>query len=81
MPAESPVAQTEEVPEIRRQDMPVKGEQLNGFGRTGRATFRAAHEQDAAIEWAGINDMMASMLAHLLRDDSVYGPFPAPSRY
>ena len=50
---------------------------INGFGRTGRATFRAAHERDAAIEWAGINDVMdIEMLAHLLRHDSVYGPFP-----
>ena len=50
---------------------------INGFGRTGRATFRAAHERGAAIEWAGINDVMdIEMLAHLLRHDSVYGPFP-----
>jgi len=50
---------------------------INGFGRTGRATFRAAHERDAAIEWAGVNDVMdIKMLAHLLRHDSVYGSFP-----
>ena len=50
---------------------------INGFGRTGRATFRSAHERGAAIEWAGINDVMdIEMLAHLLRHDSVYGPFP-----
>jgi glyceraldehyde 3-phosphate dehydrogenase len=50
---------------------------INGFGRTGRATFRAAHECGAAIEWAGINDVMdIEMLAHLVRHDSVYGPFP-----
>jgi glyceraldehyde 3-phosphate dehydrogenase len=50
---------------------------INGFGRTGRATFRAAHEQGAALEWVGINDVMdVEMLAHLLRHDSVYGPFP-----
>jgi glyceraldehyde 3-phosphate dehydrogenase len=50
---------------------------INGFGRTGRATFRAAHERGADIEWAGINDPMdIRMLAHLLRHDSVYGPFP-----
>jgi glyceraldehyde 3-phosphate dehydrogenase len=49
---------------------------INGFGRTGRATFRAAHEQSAGIEWVGINDVMdIEMLAHLLRHDSVYGPF------
>ncbi|MGZ8687139.1 MAG: glyceraldehyde 3-phosphate dehydrogenase NAD-binding domain-containing protein, partial [Gaiellaceae bacterium] len=50
---------------------------INGFGRTGRATVRAAHESGAAIEWAGINDVMdLQMLAQLLRHDSVYGPFP-----
>ena len=50
---------------------------INGFGRTGRATFRAAHERGAAMEWAGVNDVMdIQMLAHLLRHDSVYGSFP-----
>jgi len=50
---------------------------INGFGRTGRATFRAAHEQGADLDWVGINDVMdIEMLAHLLRHDSVYGPFP-----
>ena len=49
---------------------------INGFGRIGRATFRAAHEQGADVEWVGINDVMdIEMLAHLLRHDSVYGPF------
>ena len=50
---------------------------INGFGRIGRATFRAAHDQGADVEWVGINDVMdIEMLAHLLRHDSVYGPFP-----
>jgi len=50
---------------------------INGFGRTGRATFRAASDQGADLEWVGINDVMdIEMLAHLLRHDSVYGPFP-----
>ena len=50
---------------------------INGFGRTGRAAFRAAHERGADIEWAGINDLMdPGMAAHLLRFDSAYGPFP-----
>ena len=50
---------------------------INGFGRTGRATFRAAHDSGAEIEWVGINDVMdIEMLAHLLCHDSVYGPFP-----
>ena len=50
---------------------------INGFGRTGRATFRAAHEQGADIEWAGINDVMGvDAVARLLATDSVYGRFP-----
>jgi glyceraldehyde 3-phosphate dehydrogenase (phosphorylating) len=50
---------------------------INGFGRTGRATFRAAHEQGAAIEWAAINDIMgAEQVALMLARDSVYGRFP-----
>ena len=50
---------------------------INGFGRTGRAAFRAAHERDLDLEWAGINDLMdLETLAHLLRHDSVYGAFP-----
>jgi glyceraldehyde 3-phosphate dehydrogenase len=50
---------------------------INGFGRTGRATFRAAHEQGADIEWAAINDVMGvEQVARLLARDSVYGRFP-----
>src|SRR5262245_643005 len=50
---------------------------VNGFGRTGRAAFRAAYESDAEIEWVAINDVAdPAMLAHLLRHDTVYGPFP-----
>src|SRR3954454_12621768 len=50
---------------------------INGFGRTGRATFRAAHEQGAAVEWAAINDPMGvEQVARLLTRDSVYGRFP-----
>src|SRR3954454_21460197 len=49
---------------------------INGFGRTGRAMVRSAHEQGADLEWVGINDVMdVEMLAHLLRHDSVYGPY------
>jgi glyceraldehyde 3-phosphate dehydrogenase len=50
---------------------------INGFGRTGRAAFRAAYERELDIEWAAINDVAEpSMLAHLLKYDTVYGPFP-----
>jgi glyceraldehyde 3-phosphate dehydrogenase len=50
---------------------------INGFGRTGRAAFRAAYEREAPIEWVAINDVAEpAMLAHLLKYDTVYGPFP-----
>jgi glyceraldehyde 3-phosphate dehydrogenase len=56
--------------------MPVRVA-VNGFGRTGRAMFRAAREQQADIEWVGINDVMGvESLARLLATDSVYGRFP-----
>jgi glyceraldehyde 3-phosphate dehydrogenase len=50
---------------------------INGFGRIGRNVFRAAHERKADIEWVGVNDLVdAKTLAHLLKYDSVYGPYP-----
>jgi len=50
---------------------------INGFGRTGRAMFRAAYERDVDLEWVAINDVAdTAMLAQLLRHDTVYGPFP-----
>ncbi len=50
---------------------------INGFGRTGRAAFRAAYEREADIEFVAINDVAdPAMLAQLLRHDTVYGPFP-----
>jgi glyceraldehyde 3-phosphate dehydrogenase (phosphorylating) len=49
---------------------------INGFGRTGRAAFRAAIESGADIEWIAINDVAEpEQLAQLLKYDSVYGPF------
>jgi glyceraldehyde 3-phosphate dehydrogenase len=49
---------------------------INGFGRTGRAAFRAAYDRQADIEWVAINDVAEpAMLAQLLRHDTVYGPF------
>jgi glyceraldehyde 3-phosphate dehydrogenase len=50
---------------------------INGFGRIGRNVFRAAHARGADIEWAGVNDITdTETLAHLLRHDSILGPFP-----
>ena len=49
---------------------------INGFGRTGRAAFRAAIESEADIDWVAVNDVVdAPMLAQLLKYDTVYGPF------
>ena len=31
---------------------------INGFGRIGRAAFRAAHESGADIDWVAINDVV-----------------------
>ena len=51
---------------------------INGFGRIGRCAFRAAFERGTEVEWAGLNDVAdVATLAHLLKHDSVYGPFPA----
>jgi glyceraldehyde 3-phosphate dehydrogenase (phosphorylating) len=50
---------------------------INGFGRIGRNVFRAAHARGADIEWVGVNDLTDSKtLAHLLKYDSILGPFP-----
>jgi glyceraldehyde 3-phosphate dehydrogenase len=50
---------------------------INGFGRIGRNVFRAAHAQGADIDWVGVNDITdTSTLAHLLKYDTVLGPFP-----
>jgi glyceraldehyde 3-phosphate dehydrogenase len=50
---------------------------INGFGRIGRNVFRAAHARGADIDWVGVNDITdTETLAHLLRLDSVLGPFP-----
>jgi glyceraldehyde 3-phosphate dehydrogenase len=50
---------------------------INGFGRIGRNVFRAAQESSADIEIVAVNDITDSAtLAHLLKYDSVYGPYP-----
>jgi glyceraldehyde 3-phosphate dehydrogenase len=50
---------------------------INGFGRIGRNAFRAAYEKGADIEWVGVNDITdTKTLAHLLKYDSILGPFP-----
>jgi glyceraldehyde 3-phosphate dehydrogenase len=50
---------------------------INGFGRVGRCALRSAFESGADVEWVAINDVAdIATLAHLLRHDTVYGPFP-----
>src|SRR6201991_3096922 len=57
-------------------DMALKAG-INGFGRIGRNVFRAAHARGADIDWVGVNDITdTKTLAHLLKYDSILGPFP-----
>ncbi len=49
---------------------------INGFGRIGRNFFRAALEQGGDFEIVAFNDLGdVPTMAHLLRHDSVLGPF------
>ena len=55
---------------------------INGFGRIGRNVFRAAHARGADIDWVGVNDITdTKTLAHLLKYDSILGPFPGEVDY
>jgi glyceraldehyde 3-phosphate dehydrogenase len=50
---------------------------INGFGRIGRNLFRAAKAAGADIEFVAVNDLTdADTLAHLLKYDSILGPYP-----
>jgi len=50
---------------------------INGFGRIGRNFFRAAKAAGADIDFVGVNDLTdAKTLAHLLKYDSILGPYP-----
>ncbi len=57
---------------------------INGFGRIGRNVMRAAGAREDAsdeIEWVAVNDLTdAHTLAHLLKYDSVLGPYPGEVR-
>jgi glyceraldehyde 3-phosphate dehydrogenase len=55
---------------------------INGFGRIGRLVLRAIHESGRRdIVVVGINDLgPIETNAHLLRHDSVHGPFPGKVR-
>jgi glyceraldehyde 3-phosphate dehydrogenase len=50
---------------------------INGFGRIGRNFFRAARQQGADFDIVAVNDLgSVATMAHLLKRDSVFGPFP-----
>jgi glyceraldehyde 3-phosphate dehydrogenase len=50
---------------------------INGFGRTGRALYRAILERELAIEVVAVNDLgSAEQLGRLLARDSVHGGLP-----
>ncbi|MBA3328888.1 MAG: type I glyceraldehyde-3-phosphate dehydrogenase [Solirubrobacterales bacterium] len=50
---------------------------INGFGRIGRNVFRAGMAAGADIEWVAVNDLTDNeTLAHLLKYDSILGPYP-----
>ncbi len=61
---------------------------INGFGRIGRNVLRAERARAGSggeqIEWVAVNDLTdARTLAHLLKYDSILGPYPgdgAPQR-
>jgi glyceraldehyde 3-phosphate dehydrogenase len=49
---------------------------INGFGRIGRNVFRAGLAKDTDIEWVAVNDITDNAtLAHLLKYDSILGPY------
>ena len=63
------------------RSMPVRVG-INGFGRIGRNVFRAAVEARSRhrVGRAQRPDRCAETLAHLLKYDSNYGPFPGDGR-
>src|SRR5690606_7018414 len=59
----------------RTEGMAMARVGINGFGRIGRLVLRAARGR--GLEIVGINDLTdAKTLAHLLKWDSVHGPYP-----
>jgi len=50
---------------------------INGFGRIGRNVLRAGLAKETDIEWVAVNDITDNAtLAHLLKYDSILGPYP-----
>jgi glyceraldehyde 3-phosphate dehydrogenase len=52
---------------------------INGFGRIGRSFLRASLGSGADLQIVAVNDLAEpGMLAHMLRYDTVLGPFGEP---
>jgi glyceraldehyde 3-phosphate dehydrogenase len=50
---------------------------INGFGRIGRNVLRAGLAKQTDVEWVAVNDITDNAtLAHLLKYDSILGPYP-----
>ncbi len=50
---------------------------INGFGRIGRITLRAALKKGTDLDFVAVNDLTdAKTLAHLFKYDSVFGVYP-----
>ncbi|MEO5509131.1 MAG: type I glyceraldehyde-3-phosphate dehydrogenase [Longimicrobiales bacterium] len=50
---------------------------VNGFGRIGRNILRASKKKGANFDFVAVNDLTDNAtLAHLLKYDSVHGPYP-----
>ncbi len=50
---------------------------INGFGRIGRITLRAALEKGTDLDFVAVNDLTdTKALAHLFKYDSVFGVYP-----
>jgi glyceraldehyde 3-phosphate dehydrogenase len=52
---------------------------INGFGRIGRNVYRALRSMEADLDVVAVNDITSTAtLAHLLKHDSILGPYPGP---
>jgi glyceraldehyde 3-phosphate dehydrogenase len=50
---------------------------INGFGRIGRITLRAALEKESNLDFVAVNDLVsAKTLGHLFKYDSVHRTYP-----
>jgi glyceraldehyde 3-phosphate dehydrogenase len=50
---------------------------INGFGRIGRNAYRALRERGSDLQVVAVNDITSpATLAHLLKYDTILGPYP-----